>query len=92
MELRQCLGCVVSATGCPEGILGPVLRCCERVQEKEWRKEMVNVPSPKCRNNLYSVRLTSALFPGLLLLLLRSPAISLGFTILGEIFGYGTVF
>ena len=26
------LGCVTSATGCPEGILGPAPRCCERVK------------------------------------------------------------
>ena len=28
-ELRLCLGCVASATGCPEVILGPAPRCCE---------------------------------------------------------------
>ena len=32
-ELRLCLGCEVSATGCPEGTLGPALRCWESQQQ-----------------------------------------------------------
>ena len=38
LELRLYLGCVGSATGCLEGILGSSPRCCKRVKaSKEWR-------------------------------------------------------
>ena len=39
---RLCLGCVLSATGCPEAIHGPALRCCKRVDDWYIKKNPIN--------------------------------------------------
>ena len=55
---------------------------CERQEEEE----------ETCIGILSSLLFYAVLFDSILLLLLRSPALSLGFTILGEILAYVTVY